>query len=424
MQNIIENFKNLTQIPHCSYETEKLKDFLVSYAKDKGFKTSIDKAGNIHCIKGEPEICLQSHYDMVCMGEAPHIEIYEEKGFLKAKNSSLGADNGIGLAIIMKMMSEFKHLECLFTNDEEVGLLGAKNLEHKIHSKMLLNLDHEDEKDIIIGCAGGVDIKAVLNFKSKKSLAKIYELEAVGFKGGHSGIDIVKNAKNSLKEMAKFIKQNKGVILSFEGGERINSIPKHAKALVNFENEPQKNPHIKCKFLEQKEADFCEQSELLLSALNAFAQGVRSYNPALNIAQSSINLSLLKMQNQKIELELFARANLLEVLKDLEFQTLEFFKAFGFAVQSYNFYPPWEGKSNALSEELFEILKNFVKDAKISAIHAGLECGIIEKKQELLCCSIGPNIHNPHSTDECCELASVEKISKVVFNLLQNHQKN
>ena len=422
MQSILQNFKNLSQIPHCSYETEELKNFLSAYAKEKGFKVSIDKAGNIHCIKGNPKICLQSHYDMVCMGNAPKIELYEEEVFLKAKNSSLGADNGMGVAIMMKMMNEFNHLECLFTNDEEVGLIGAKNLEHRLKSKMLLNLDHEDEKDIIIGCAGGVDIKAILPFECEKKFGELYELEAVNFKGGHSGIDIVKNSKNSIKEMAKFIKENQGLVVFFEGGERINSIPKHAKALVHFKNKPKENQWIKCQFLEEKEFNFCKQSKLLLNAINAFAQGIRSYNLNLNIVQSSINLSLLRMHDEKITIELFARANFLEDLKELEFQTLEFFKAFDFKVQSYNFYPPWEGKNNALSDEVFKILSQIIPNPKISAIHAGLECGIIEKNQKILCCSIGPNIYNPHSTNERCELASVEKISQVVFEVLKNHQ--
>lgn len=422
MQSIMENFKNLSQIPHCSHETAKLKEFLSSYAKDRTFEVRVDKAGNIHCLKGKPKICLQSHYDMVCMGDAPKIELYEEEGFLKAKNSSLGADNGIGVAIMMKMMNEFNHLECLFTNDEEVGLIGANNLEHKLKSKMLLNLDHEHEKDIIIGCAGGVDIKAILPFELEKNFGAVYELQAHNFKGGHSGIDIIKNPKNSIKEMAKFIRENEGSILSFEGGERINSIPKHAKALVHFKNKPQKSEWIKCKLLSEKEFYFCRQSPKLLSVLNAFAQGVRSYNSNLNIVQSSVNLSLLRMNKGQIEIELFARANFLEDLKELEFQTLEFFKAFGFATQSYNFYPPWEGKNNALSDEVFKALSKVVPEVKISAIHAGLECGIIEKKQGVICCSIGPNIYNPHSTDERCELSSVEKISRVVFEVLKKYQ--
>ncbi|EDO7294123.1 M20/M25/M40 family metallo-hydrolase [Campylobacter coli] len=421
MQNVIENFKNLCKIPHCSYQTEQMKEFLSSYAKDKGFKVSIDKAGNIHAIKGNPKICLQSHYDMVCMGEAPKVEVYEENGFLRAKNSSLGADNGIGIAIMMSAMAEFENLECLFTNDEEVGLMGVNSLEHTLSSKMLLNLDHESDDEIMIGCAGGVDIEAELSFSTLKARGKIYELQAQNFKGGHSGINIVCNEKSSIKEMAQFIKENKGKIISFEGGERINSIPKHAKALVHFENEVKGNGWIKCEFKEEGEFEICDQNEKLLNTINAFAHGVRAYDEHLSIVQTSINLATLKMENQQIKFTLFARSNILDGLKQIEFETMEFFKAFGYKVRSFNFYPSWEGKANALSDKVLKALKKVSPKARVSAIHAGLECGIIEKKQELLCASIGPNIHNPHSTDEHCEITSVEKISRVVFEVLKDN---
>ncbi|HEH5068169.1 TPA: M20/M25/M40 family metallo-hydrolase [Campylobacter coli] len=421
MQNVIENFKNLCKIPHCSYQTEQMKEFLSSYAKDKGFKVSIDKAGNIHAIKGNPKICLQSHYDMVCMGEAPKVEVYEENGFLRAKNSSLGSDNGIGIAIMMSAMAEFENLECLFTNDEEVGLMGVNSLEHTLSSKMLLNLDHESDDEIMIGCAGGVDIEAELSFSTLKARGKIYELQAQNFKGGHSGINIVRNEKSSIKEMAQFIKENKGKIISFEGGERINSIPKHAKALVHFENEVKGNGWIKCEFKKEGEFEICDQNEKLLNTINAFAHGVRAYDEHLSIVQTSINLATLKMENQQIKFTLFARSNILDGLKQIEFETMEFFKAFGYKVRSFNFYPPWEGKANALSDKVLKALKKVSPKARVSAIHAGLECGIIEKKQELLCASIGPNIHNPHSTDEHCEITSVEKISRVVFEVLKDN---
>ncbi|EJE0221955.1 M20/M25/M40 family metallo-hydrolase, partial [Campylobacter coli] len=419
--NVIENFKNLCKIPHCSYQTEQMKEFLSSYAKDKGFKVSIDKAGNIHAIKGNPKICLQSHYDMVCMGEAPKVEVYEENGFLRAKNSSLGADNGIGIAIMMSAMAEFENLECLFTNDEEVGLMGVNSLEHTLSSKMLLNLDHESDDEIMIGCAGGVDIEAELSFSTLKARGKIYELQAQNFKGGHSGNNIVRNEKSSIKEMAQFIKENKGKIISFEGGERINSIPKHAKALVHFENEVKGNGWIKCEFKKEGEFEICDQNEKLLNTINAFAHGVRAYDEHLSIVQTSINLATLKMENQQINFTLFARSNILDGLKQIEFETMEFFKAFGYKVRSFNFYPPWEGKANALSDKVLKALKKVSPKARVSAIHAGLECGIIEKKQELLCASIGPNIHNPHSTDEHCEITSVEKISRVVFEVLKDN---
>lgn len=419
---VIKHFKKLSQIPHCSFDTALMKDFLIDYAKAQNYEVQTDKAGNILCSKGNPKICLQSHYDMVCMGDAPKIELFEEDGFLKGKNSSIGADNGMGVALMMQMMKQFDHLECLFTNDEEVGLLGANGLELKLKASRLLNLDHEDENEVIIGCAGGVDLKAELRYETKELEAQVYELEAQGFKGGHSGIDIINNVKSSIKEMAKFISKNKGKIIEFNAGERINSIAKFAKVLVCFENPPKENKHIKCTFLGEKKVKICQQSDKVLAAINAFAQGVRAYSKDLSIVQSSINLSIVKMQDEKIIFELFARSNVLEELESLEFETKVFFENFGFEVSSYNFYPPWEGQRNEFSDKVFEILAKHIKEPKILAVHAGLECGIIEKKQKLLCASIGPNIYNPHSTDERCELSSVEKMTQIVEEVIKAHQ--
>lgn len=414
MQEVLEHFTQISQIPHCSFDTIKLKDFLESFAKKAGFEVKSDEAGNIHCVKGKPKLCLQAHYDMVCMGEAPKIELFEEEGFLRAKNSSLGADNGMGLAMILAAMKEFENLECLLTNDEEVGLLGANAFEGKLVANKLLNLDHEIDNEVLIGCAGGVDIKALLPFSEEKISGKLYELEAVGFKGGHSGMDIVHNVKSSIKELASFILKNEGKIIKFEGGERINSIPKHAKALVCFQNEPFKSEYIKCKFIDEGEFLACSQSKQILYALNAFSQGVRAYDKHLNIVQTSINLSLLKMKEKKVEIDLFARSNTLEGLKTLEFETKTFFESFGFETSSSNFYPPWEGQENEFSTAVLEELKKEFSSACILAVHAGLECGVLEKKQSLQCASIGPNIFNPHSIDERCELASVGKIYTVV----------
>ncbi|NDJ26928.1 aminoacyl-histidine dipeptidase [Campylobacter sp. MIT 12-8780] len=422
MQEVLGHFTQISQIPHCSFDTIKLKQFLEQFAKEAGFKVTSDKAGNIHCIKGEPQICLQAHYDMVCMGEAPKIELFEENGFLKAKNSSLGADNGIGLAMILAAMREFKNLECLLTNDEEVGLLGANAFEGKLCANKLLNLDHEIDDEVVIGCAGGVDIEAILPFTREKMKGKLYELEAVGFKGGHSGMDIINNVKSSIKELAAFIFKNEGVIVEFEGGERINSIPKHAKALVCFKNEPLQSEHIKCKFINEAEFLACAQSQNLLYTINAFSQGVRAFDKHLNIVQTSINLSLLKMKENAIQIELFARSNTLEGLRNLEFETKTFFESFGFKTSSSNFYAPWEGQENDFTEAVLEELKKEFKTAQILAVHAGLECGVLEKKQALKCASIGPNIFNPHSIDERLDLASTAKIYKVVQALCARFQ--
>lgn len=419
MKEVIDNFKKISKIPHCSFDTKKLCNFLVDFAKKNGCEVKLDSAFNIHCIKGKPKLCLQSHYDMVCMGEAPNIELKEENFLLKAVNSSLGADNGMGVAMMMQIIKYFDNIECIFTNDEEVGLLGANKLEHKLVSKFLLNLDHELENEVIIGCAGGVDIRACLRLSKKENEGELYELEAVNFKGGHSGIDIINNEKTSIKEMAAFILKNKGQISSFEGGERINSIAKHAKAKVFFKKKPKENEYIKVKSLGFKKDLVIKQNLKLLRSINAFAQGIRSYNKELNIVNSSINLSLVKMKDDLLQIELFARANVLEDLLSLKEETKIFFQSFGFKLEFYNFYAPWQAKESKFSKDILQILKKRIKNAKILAVHAGLECGIIEKKQKINCVSIGPNIYNPHSTDEKCDLKSLERIYEVLKDVVK-----
>lgn len=426
MQEVLQHFKSLCAIPHCSFETNSMREFLKEFAIKQGFTTSIDEGGNLHCVKGRPKLCLQAHFDMVCMGDAPKIEILEEKNIIKAKNSSLGADNGLGVALIMRMMSECENLECLFTDNEEVGLLGANKLNHKIISPRLLNLDHERDNELIIGCAGGVDIKAVLHSKKIAKQCKIYALKAKSFKGGHSGIDIIHNRANSIKEMAYFITQNDGHIISFEGGERINSIAKHAKALVSFEKEPLPSEFIEYEFIGEKELFILQESKNLLNAINAFAQGVRAYDEHLKIVQSSINLSLLKMQEKDdeslIEIELFARSNVKELLLRLEFESKSFFENFGFKTSSSNFYAPWQGKEGEFSDFVLKLMQEQNEKAQILAVHAGLECGVIEKKQELECLSLGPNIFYPHSTDEYFELDSLERVFMLLQRILKYYK--
>lgn len=419
MKEVIDNFKKISKIPHCSFDTKKLCDFLADFARNNGCEVNIDSAFNIHCIKGKPKICLQSHYDMVCMGEAPNIELKEENFLLKAVNSSLGADNGMGVAMMMQIIKDFDNIECIFTNDEEVGLIGANNLEHKIKSKLLLNLDHEVENEVVIGCAGGLDIKASLNIDLKEEEGELYELEATNFKGGHSGIDIINNEKNSIKEMAAFILKNNGKIVYFEGGERINSIARYANAKVFFKKTPKDSKYIKCKYLGFKKEKIIKQNLKLLKAINAFSQGVRAYDKKLGIVKTSINLSLLRMKDKKITIELFARSNLLEDLLNLKEETKIFFSSFGFKLEFNNFYAPWQAKESEFSKVVLNSLKKKVKDAKILAVHAGLECGIIEKKQKINCVSIGPNIYNPHSTDERCDLKSLARIYEVLKDVIK-----
>ena len=257
-------FEQVCSIPHCSYQAQKLGEFLLEFSKSRGFDTKIDENFNIHAIKGKPKICLQAHYDMVCVGEAPKIELENDGEFLSAKNSTLGADNGIGLAIIMDIMDEAQDLEVLFTSDEEVGLIGANAFAGEICAPALLNLDSEDDSDVIIGCAGGLlaefrrefepcelGLGELFSYSVSKHLstgllsnesshstsvenstqnisnlnANYYELSCEGLEGGHSGMQIAKNIPNAIKELAHFAKNHSANILAMSGGDRDNAIP-------------------------------------------------------------------------------------------------------------------------------------------------------------------------------------------------------
>lgn len=423
MKAVLDHFRVLSQIPHCSFETEQMRDFLLAFAKQCGAKVEVDELGNIYACKGEPKLCLQSHYDMVCMGQAPRLELFEEEGYLKAKDSSLGADNGMGCAIMMEALQHFSHLECLWTNDEEVGLVGANGLKHRLKSKKLLNLDHECDFEVTIGCAGGVDIFARMDYELEEKEAELYEVEVFGFKGGHSGVDILHNSSNAIKTLAAFLAQNDAELLEFCGGERINSIPKYARAKVIFPHSPKESPQVRWKLIGRERVKVLKDSSKFLASINAFAHGLRSFNPILQIAQTSINLALARLEEGQIKIDLFARSNDEKELRQIGFETEAFFTSFGYEVSFAKFYLPWEPKENAFSQEVLKVMKAHNPKARYYAIHAGLECGVIGAKQkELECCSIGPNIYNPHSTDERCEIASVERIAKVVFEVVERNQ--
>ncbi len=419
MKDVLETFKNLTSIPHCSFKTEKLKEFLVDECKKSGAKVSEDKAGNILATKGNPTICLQSHYDMVCVGDAPKIEIVEEDGYLKAKNSSLGADNGIGVAMMIELIKQKQNLELLFTNDEEVGLIGATNLNLPVNSTYLLNLDSEEEGSICLGCAGGVDLFATLNttltFHDKK---QCYEITTKNFKGGHSGVDIDKNIKNAIKELAYFLKRCEYKIHSINGGEAGNAIPKTVKAVVLTDKELQSNDFLDIKEIEKIDT-VLDKSDELLDLLVSFPSGVRSYDKSLNLVLTSINLATIKTENNKIEIEISPRAMSDEELENLNLESKTHLERYGFEVKFENPYPAWKPSIGEFAKRVQKISQKHFEKAEFYAIHAGLECGVILKNSNLKeAVSIGPNIFSPHSVDERVEIESVKRVYEVVKELI------
>ena len=544
-------FEQICSIPHCSYQAQKLGEFLLEFSKSRGFDTKIDESFNIHAIKGKPKICLQAHYDMVCVGEAPKIELENNGEFLSAKNSTLGADNGIGLAIIMDIMDEAQDLEVLFTSDEEVGLIGANAFAGEICAPALLNLDSEDDSEVIIGCAGGLLAEfrrefescelglgelfsssvsehfgtgLLFNESSHSTSAKnstqnssnlnanycessehfgtgllsnesshstsaenstqnssnlntnYYELSCEGLEGGHSGIQIAKNIPNAIKELAHFAKNHGANILAMSGGDRDNAIPTWAKALVSASSKLESKGLVKAKKLDllgakelfaklcdddlkntiimkTNSSDFTRNSRILMKAnsadftrnsrnsripllndfLLALPHGVLGWDEGLGLPKTSANLAIVrtsltsKDENARIafSVQIYARSSSQAELTKLKNSYEAISELAGFQSSFGASSMPWEPEQSEFATSVLNALQKYRPNAKITAIHAGLECGCLsakmkQKGKKLVACSIGPNISGAHTINERCEIKSAQIIAQVVRDVLKN----
>ena len=495
-------FEQICSIPHCSYQAQKLGEFLLEFSKSRGFDTKIDESFNIHAIKGKPKICLQAHYDMVCVGEAPKIELENDGEFLSAKNSTLGADNGIGLAIIMDIMDEAQDLEVLFTSDEEVGLIGANAFAGEICAPALLNLDSEDDSEVIIGCAGGLLAEfrrefepcelglgelfsssvsehfgtGLLSNESSHSTsaknctqnssnlnANYYELSCEGLEGGHSGIQIAKNIPNAIKGLAHFAKNHGANILAISGGDRDNAIPTWAKALVSASSKLESKGLVKAKKLDllgakelfaklcdddlknpiimkSNSADFTKRENsrnsripLLNDFLLALPHGVLGWDEGLGLPKTSANLAIVrtsltsKDENARIafSVQIYARSSSQEELAKLKNSYEAISELAGFKSSFGPSSMPWEPEQSEFATSVLTALQKYRPNAKITAIHAGLECGCLsakmkQKGKKLVACSIGPNISGAHTINERCEIKSAQIIAQVVRDVLKN----
>jgi dipeptidase D len=422
MQKIIENFLEITKISRCSYKTQDMEAFLINFAKEHNFNIKVDSAKNILVYKKSPKICLQAHYDMVCVGDAPNIEVEIKDNIIKAKNSSLGADNGIAIAMMMELIKEGVDAEFLFTNDEEVGLIGAKNLELDIKSKYLLNLDSEDEAEVYIGCAGGADIVGEFKDNLIDGIGKTYEVSIKGLPGGHSGVDIDKNIPSAIKVLGEFLKSNNiKQLVAIYAGERRNSIPANAVAIIRSQNEIKESNLVKIRELKEK-PKILKSSANIIELINSFPHGVIKFNKELNIPDISINLAQINSINKdSIEFIATTRAMDKEGLDSINKEAINILKKFNFSVNIEDEYPAWKPKLNPLVDIAKQaMLKEFGK-CEIKAIHAGLECGVLSQKlPNTHFASIGPNIRYPHSIREYVDIESVYRTFRVVMDIIEN----
>jgi dipeptidase D len=420
MSKIIEYFKQISQIPHCSYEAKELFRFLVDFANQRGYDVQTDSANNILVSKLGAKLCLQAHYDMVCMGKAPQIELIQQDNILRAKESSLGADNGIAIAMMMDLIDSGYELEFLFTSDEEVGLIGASALEFDLQSKYMLNLDSEDEAEVYIGCAGGADIVATFKSNLSNSKDRVYELSASGFVGGHSGVDIDKNIPSAIKALASYMSKNSLEISSIYAGQRRNAIPSKAVAIVCSNKELHPTDEIKVRELNES-AKVLQKSLELIKLLDNFKHGVIEYDSSLDIPRSSINLAMVNSYDEdSITIECSARAMSMDELDEVVSRYKSYLESFGCEVEVVDKYPAWKPEITPFARQVEESMKKVFGSSSFKAIHAGLECGVIAQKYpHMQFTSIGPNIRYPHSTREEVDLDSVDKIYEVLKDVIE-----
>jgi dipeptidase D len=424
--NIIEIFKTITAIPRCSGTHEPFINYMKDISKQFGYLCLVDETNNILCKKenSTAKLAFQSHYDIVCLSDNCVPKIVQNGDILSAEDSTLGSDNGIGCSYMIALMSEGYDGEFLFTSDEEIGLIGANNLALPLNASYMLNLDSEEEGEICIGCAGGVDI---FGTNSNKKIVPntdnldLYEITIGKLQGGHSGVDIDKNIPNGIKLIAKTIKECNGKLLDINGGERINSIPVNVKAIIASAVTPRaSHENMKIEKVAAKSEHLNIYDDKIIDFIYNFQNGVRAMNEELNVVQTSINLAIIKTGVDEIKIELSGRSMDNDDLRSLKDETIQMLKDYNFEVTTNGKYPAWKPDINEFTSKVLEIYKEFNQKASLEAIHAGLECAIFKDKYPLIkVASIGPTINFPHSRKEQVSIKSVENVYKIVKKITE-----
>ncbi len=424
-------FLEIAKVPRCSFKTDKMREFLIQKLAKSGYEVASDEAGNILAKRGAPKICLQAHYDMVCVGDAcGGVQVEQKDGWAVAKNSSLGADNGAAVAAMLVL--EASDIELLFTNDEEVGMIGANALALTPSADFILNLDSEELGEVVVGCAGGADIVVETDLGAVATqMPHWYRISAHGFAGGHSGVDIDKGRANVICEFARWMASVDGVVISANGGEKRNAIPSTLEAIIAT---PSPLNGVRKVVLADGARLVIEEynggdktstivgSSEVATAIMAFKNGV--WQKDASGVLTSLNLSILTVECGKIRLEMMARANSDEGLNSVIDSVKCEAAKLGASVQISGEYAPWQRsvkdghKALALLGELFA---GVGVNMRVTQIHAGLECGVLKRKTEIDAISIGPTILNPHSVSERMDLRSFELFCEVVEAFIKRY---
>ena len=457
-------FEKICAIPHPSKHEDPLRDWIINWATEKNITCKKDKIGNLILKKtasigfeNTTPVVLQCHLDMVPQKNSDKIHNFLtdpitpviDGEWLRADNTTLGADNGIGMASCLALLDDesLEHgpIEVLMTSDEETGMTGAFALEaNALEGKILINTDSEQEGELYIGCAGGINVNVLLPYEKMEpdTTERAYEVTISGLKGGHSGVDINLGRANAVKELASVLNNLDAapfLISSFTGGSLRNAIPREAKAIIvcraQYQNSieaiintlqislrdkykaAENNLTLSIKACDLPNSVLTHYShDMLLKAVSLCDNGVVAMDDNLkNVVETSSNFGVIKQQNDPINqfyIQVLVRSQVEADKQQHADNIAAHFKQFNGRITKEGNYPGWTPNKHSniykIMETQYQML--FGHQPKAMVIHAGLECGLFsEKYPDWDMISFGPTIKFPHSPDEKVQIASVDK---------------
>ena len=470
---IWRNFDALTQVPRPSGHLEKVKKFLLDFAAKAGVEAFVDAGNNVVMRKpatpgmeNRKGVILQAHMDMVPQKspesnhnfETDPIETWIDGEWVKAKNTTLGADNGMGVAAIMAVMEakDLKHgpVEALITADEETGMYGANDLPTgELNGDILLNLDPAEWGEFVIGSAGGIDITATLDYKEveteKDDVAMRVTLK--GLRGGHSGLEINEGRGNANKLMVRFlreaIKENEARLATWHGGNMRNAIPFKAEAVITL---PKENVEDVKQLIEEYKAEFIDQYKGIESGIEFFAEDVETPKMQLpeeiqdnlvnaiyacqngvirmipaypNVVETSSNLAIVDIEGGKAAVKILARSSREDMKEDIVASIESCFSMAGMKIETAGSYGGWDPNPDSeIMKLMVDLYKRmFNKDGIVQVVHAGLECSVIlGKYPHLDVVSIGPTMKSPHTATERVYIPTIAPFWELLAKTLED----
>lgn len=467
-RSVFKVFEEICTIPHGSGDMQKISNYCVNFAQKNGLKYVQDEYFNVVIYKpaskdfeGAEPIILQGHLDMVCQKEKgvekdfekEGIEPLFENGFITANGTTLGADNGIAVAMIMSILAdknlEHPPIEAVFTTDEEIGMLGADKLDFSLLSaKRMINIDSEEGDTVTVSCAGGSEFKMEIPCTKKAITATALTITVAGLKGGHSGVEIDKGRQNSNTLMGRILNALSTKfsfnIIEINGGEKANAIPTDCVAkiclegienakffLEEYAKEVKKElifreENCSITIEEDKKDNYCcfdsETTKKVIFALINTPCGIVEMSKEIEgLVETSLNLGILFTTDKSVTLIYALRSNKTSAMDFLESRLLNVCDMLGAGGEISGRYLPWEYNSNSNVRNLYVAAyeKKYGKMPQIAAIHAGLECSVFAAKiKGLDCIAVGPDMTDVHTPKESLSVGSAMDIYEILLDVL------